>query len=85
MHIECYFNTMVSLSSKILIRFPVHVPRSIVKAQNMKVKIYISKHENFLCSSQKIQNNVNRIYLQCCGFIEILDMIITGPTELKTY
>ena len=85
MHIECYCNAMVSLSSKILIRFTVHVPRSIAKAKNMKVKVYRSKYENFLCSSQKIQKNANRIHLQCSGFIEILDMIISGPTELKTY
>ena len=48
-------------------------------------KYYRSKHEKFLCSFQKIQNNVNRIHLQCSGFIEILDMIIRDPTELKTY
>ena len=36
-------------------------------------------------SFQKIQNNVNRIHLQCKGFIDILDIIKTDPTELKTY
>ena len=46
---------------------------------------YRSKYENFLYSYQKIQNNVNRIHLQCSGFIEILHMIITGSTELKSY
>ena len=64
-------------------RFAVYVPRSITKTQNMKVKVLRSKYENFLCSFQKIQNNVNRIHLQCCGFTEIPDMIITGPTELN--
>ena len=34
---------------------------------------------------KKIQINVNRTHLQCSGFIEILDIIITGPTELKIY
>ena len=48
-----------------------------------KIKCYRSKYENFLCSFQKIQNNVSRIHLQCSGFSEILGMIITGPTELK--
>ena len=34
-----FHNTMVSPRSKILIIFTVHVPRSIVKTQNMKVKV----------------------------------------------
>ena len=40
--------------------------------------------KTFYVLFQKIQNNVNRIHLQCTGFIEILDMIISGQTELKT-
>ena len=39
MQIDCYCNTMVSLSSKTLIRFTVHIPRTIIEIQNMKVKV----------------------------------------------
>ena len=38
MQIDYYCNTMVSLSPKILIRFTVYVPRTIVKTQNLNVK-----------------------------------------------
>ena len=76
MLLDCYCNTMVSLSPKILIRFTVHIPKS---------EITIDLNMKIFCYFQKIQTNVNRINLQCSSFAEILDMIISGPTELKTY
>ena len=32
---------------------------------------------------QKLQNNVNRIHLECSGLIEILDMIVLVQQSLK--
>ena len=83
MQIDCYCNTVVSMSSKILMRFTVHVPRSTVKTQNMKIKNIIdSNMKTFYVLFKKTQNIVNRIRLQWSGFIETLDMIITGPTNV---
>ena len=65
MQIDCYCNTMVSISSKILMRFTAHVPRSTVKTQNMKIKSIIdSNMKTFYVLFKKTQNNVNRIRLQ---------------------
>ena len=57
----------------------------LIKHKIWKSKYYTSKYENFICSLQKIQKNVKRIHLQCGGFIEILNMNITDPTERKIY
>ena len=57
----------------------------LIKRKIWKSKYYTSKYENFISSFQKIQKNVKRIHLQCDGFIEILNMIITDPTERKIY
>ena len=53
-----------------LVRFKFHV---LIIRIDIRFKIYF----------QKLQNNVNRIHLECSGLIEILDMIVLVQQSLK--
>ena len=54
------------------------------KLVRFKFHVYIIRIDiRFKICFQKLQNNVNRIHLECSGLIEILDMIVLVQQSLK--
>ena len=54
------------------------------KLVRFKFHVHIIRIDiRFKMCFQKLQNNVNRIHLECSGLIEILDMIVLVQQSLK--
>lgn len=82
---QWFRNGFAMVSHRSWLDSPFTFKELLLKHKIWKWKYYRSKYENFLCSYQKIKTDGNGIRLQCSGFIEILDMFISGLTRLKTW